>query len=206
MKGKQSGLTLVEILLALAIFAIIGVICAYAIRHMVDMHNRINKINASISDTQIALVLMQRDLHEIVDRPYLDERAHPVQTIMLGGSELSFVNASHLELSANSQHSNLQRIAYALQGKTLVRKIWPVLDEATSNNTAAIQPLLTGVDNLSFQLIDQNNRAQTVWPPPGASSTQGDPMPKAVIVKMSIKGWGELEKIIATPGDSFYVH
>ncbi|OGT54721.1 MAG: type II secretion system protein GspJ [Gammaproteobacteria bacterium RIFCSPHIGHO2_12_FULL_41_15] len=201
----QSGFTLIEILIALAIFAIIGIICATAIRHMVDMHDRISKVNQRLAEVQIALVLMQRDMQEMIDRPVLDANAHSIASILLGGNSLTFTNSSNIDLTELSSHSNLQRISYQLAGSQLVRQVWPVLDQPDTPSPPIQQPLLTGITQLNFQLVDNKGRPQSVWPPPDTPATEGTPMPRAVIMTLTLTDWGSIQKVIATPGGKFHV-
>ncbi len=205
-KLTQSGFTLIEILISLAIFAIIGVICAYALRNLINMHDNISNINKRIANLNIALVIMQRDMQQIVDRPIRDSSGHLVQSIILGGSSLEFTNSSNIDPLGTAMHSDLQRIRYQLSGDGLTREIWPVLDQPSTPVQPLQQPILGGVSKLQFQLVDENNQPQSVWPPPGAQSASvaGMQMPKAIVVTMTIKGFGELKKVIATPGDKFH--
>ena len=67
------GFTLVEILIAIAIFAVISVITYGTLSSALNVSNRTSVVSERLGNIQRILMLMERDLIQMVRRPIIDE-------------------------------------------------------------------------------------------------------------------------------------
>ena len=65
------GYTLLEIMVALAVFAILSTITAATMIHSFDIRARVNIQSDQLNATQVALTLIARDIEQMVDRPVI---------------------------------------------------------------------------------------------------------------------------------------
>ncbi|MFO7481942.1 type II secretion system minor pseudopilin GspJ, partial [Oceanibaculum nanhaiense] len=107
---------------------------------------------------------------------------------------------------AEQARSTLQRVAYGLRDRELLRSTWLNLDRDPSA-TAQEQVLLGGVSELRVRFLDQADVWQPGWPPPGlelpaaGAGAAGPPSvrPRAVEVILVTEIWGELRWLFRLP-------
>lgn len=208
--SKSSGFTLIEILIALVIFAILGVIVAIGLRRTLIANKRADAADRRIQKIEIAQALLRRDISQIVDRPVLDKNGEKLPAVQLKINEIDFTRGGVLNPFNSSHRSNLQRIEYAFRNGRIVRTVWPHLDRA-ANSTPASMVVLDGVTDFSMAVYDQKNTLQTDWPETSNNfsiysniniphqSTQPVALPKAVKITYSLQGQGTIEDIIPIP-------
>ncbi|MFK8018320.1 MAG: type II secretion system minor pseudopilin GspJ [Pseudomonadales bacterium] len=210
MFAPARGFTLLEVLIAVALTALVGVI-AYgfldsAMRsyegHSVKA-KRLNEINLFFS-------MLSRDIVHAIDRPIRDENGE-TEDAMEGGFDSQYLLALTRGGWPNPRElprSDLQRIAYGLNDTRIERIAWPVLDRVDSENVFK-SIALEGVNNVVFRFLmaddviiddDQVSRDwQESWPV-NIQGQQGAGLPKAVEVTVDLEGWGELRRLYALDG------
>lgn len=192
---KHSGFTLLEILIALIIFAIIGVVAAMSLHDMLNAHKKIDMQENRLSQLAITMVMMRRDIAEIINRPVFDVLGHrqaAVTTNQLQGG-LVFTRTGIVNPLQLSQRSTMQRVGYVLQDNKLYRFTWPRLDMPPRGRPMKKQ-LLAGVSTLQWQFVSLAGKTANVWPI-GAIST----LPKAILMVMRVKGFGVIQGVFPVP-------
>ncbi|MCX7125332.1 MAG: type II secretion system minor pseudopilin GspJ [Gammaproteobacteria bacterium] len=188
-KKSTSGFTLIEILIALMIFAIMGVLAAMSLHSIINTHEKLKKSDAEIMQLQMAITLMRRDIMQVIDRKIQVSGGTEEPAFMTSMGGIAFTRAGLFNPLNISQQSNMQRVGYALQGGNLVRLTWDVLDQAPKSTSEA-QILLKGVRSIEWQFIDSNGKKSTIWPPSETTTTSiaGQPavpiLPLPVVVLM----------------------
>ena len=76
--------TLLEVLVAMAIFAIIGLGANEMLRSIIRTHDRVRQVTDTLGQLSMALVVIQRDVAEIVPRGIRDENGDPQPPLMVG--------------------------------------------------------------------------------------------------------------------------
>ena len=72
LKRKQAGFTLLEILIALFIFAILSLMLTTVLRRVIDTHAHTEQVASTLRDTEWALLRLSRDLESTVNRSVTD--------------------------------------------------------------------------------------------------------------------------------------
>jgi len=118
-----------------------------------------------------------------------------------GGSQIEFTRIGYPNPLGLLQRSNLQRVRYSVLGGKLIRTTWPRLDRVSStkpNNKV----LLNNVTSLQFTYIGSGSTVYKSWPPGNLVAPEGsigEILPRAIIVNLSIKNWGDLSLLIPVP-------
>ncbi|PHQ81608.1 MAG: type II secretion system protein GspJ [Coxiella sp. (in: Bacteria)] len=206
MSPKQAQLrafTLFEILIALVIFAILGVITAIGLHNALDANQRADKANQRLQQVEVAQALLRRDFRQIVDRSITDNDGSKIPAFVLGNNQVSFTCGGATNPFSTGNRSNLQRIDYTYSNGTLSRAIWPTLDRILTTKPTQMT-LLNNVTNFKVRIYDNNNQLKNVWPLTtsgdlGANITQISKLPRAVQIDFTVKGQGTISDTILIP-------
>lgn len=162
--AQQRGFTLLEVLIAISMTAIIGIGIWQMLSGVISAKKGVDRVSDEFSRMQQAIVILERDLAQIVFRPVRDEygQAMPAVTTTTGPWGIEFTRAGWRNPLQNAR-SDLQRVAYELVNGTLRRHYWQVLDRA-QDSQAREQNLLEGVTELSWRFLDHEREWQEQWP------------------------------------------
>ncbi|MFY9179567.1 MAG: type II secretion system minor pseudopilin GspJ [Venatoribacter sp.] len=175
---KQRGFTLLEVLIAVSITALIGVGAVQLLSNIIDSRRATEIRSEQLASLQRFNMVVARDLEQIINRTVRDEFGNAKPALVLDGAEylIEFTRAGWRNSPfSESPRSELQRVAYRLEsldssaceiakqrlqswgindskGECLVRYFWPVLDQ--SNHSQPIsQVLLEQVDGLEIDVL-----------------------------------------------------
>jgi len=200
MKSK-SGFTLLELLIAMAIFATIAVISYSGLSSMLKTSKAVEIDATRLKGIQTAVLFIQRDLLQTVSRPVREEYGSAVAAMRSndqGDVLLEFTRGGRRN-PAGFLRSTLQRVGYGIDDEeNLVRFIWPVLDRSQDTKVAK-QELLTDVDNLKFRFLNKSNTWENSWPPITAKKDKIAELPRAVEVTFDLNDWGRIKRLIVLP-------
>ena len=189
-----AGFTLLEMLVALAVFAVIGVMSAQLVRQMADISERTRLREERLVDMQRAMDLLRRDVQQLAHRPVRDQLGDggDALRIDLGGS-IEFTRRGWGNPLA-APRSELQRVGYALEQGDLYRVFWPVLDRANDSEPVR-QLLLQDLASLEVAAIDAKGEEYGYWP----LAEESDAELAAIAVRLVIERLGEIERIWTVP-------
>lgn len=143
---KPNGFTLVEMLIALSIFALLSVAGVSLLSFSINSRAR----SAERLDTQASILrtraLLSADLAQATPRPWRDENGLR-RPAFAGNSGPALVRGGWAN-DGGAPRSSLQRVAYRLAGDRLERVAAPMVDGAAENPPAV---LLTGVKSLRWR-------------------------------------------------------
>lgn len=202
----QHGFTLIEILVALMIFAVIGMVAAMSLHSVIRARERLRVADRELLRLEMTMAYMRQDFSEIVDRKIRNHDGQPAAAFLSEGSGVAFTRASLLNPFGDARQANLQRVAYHLQGEKLERLTWDVLDQAPDSKPE-VKVLLTDVDSLTWQFVTENGRTANSWPPPMGSVMQQEShsdTPKVVLLVMKLKGSGTIQGVFPVAAGGKY--
>lgn len=159
------GFTLLELLIAISIFALIAAASYHLLKSVTQMQESSVEVWDSLGEIQRAKLVLEKDLLQLTIRPIKDESGQRLPTLMTGqeGYLLEFTRSGWRNLTEQGR-SDLQRVAYEFTENQLIRHYWQVLDRVISVQPQA-QVLMGGIDNISFRFRDNRKRWHTIWPP-----------------------------------------
>lgn len=203
---NTQGFTLIEILIALMIFAIMGVLAAMSLHSIIRVHEQLKKSDRALLQLQITMTLLRRDISEVTDRKIrnAEDDLEPA-FLASGGSNIVFTRTGLSNPLNNSRQSNMQRIGYSLEGNKLVRLTWDALDQPPKAMPES-QTLLTNVESIEWQFIADNGKKSQSWPPATGTNMQREnsPLPKVVLLVMHIKNQGVIQGVFPIPARGVY--
>ncbi|MBA2711125.1 MAG: GspJ family T2SS minor pseudopilin variant LspJ [Tatlockia sp.] len=192
MKKKSLGFTLIEILIALSVFAILATITGSAMYYAFNTRARVTEQADRLNTLQLALILIQRDTEQIVTRNVRGNDMHIFPAFDGQPLEFEFTRAGFANPDSREKRSILKRIAILCQNKQLVRRTWITLD--TSDRKAYRDKVL--IDNLSdcnFTYLNQNLQVLNEWRANAFQQNQSaEPLPKAIQMNITVDNWGNI--------------
>jgi general secretion pathway protein J len=203
--SKQQGFTLLELLIASVIFAIMAIMAYGGLSNVIDNSKASQQALKRLQQVQQSVSILNRDFSQIIRRPIRDEYGN-TQAYLIAGSNIEniieFTRGGRVN-PADLLRSTLQRIAYRFDEDKLVRLQWPQLDrmqEAEPRETVIID----SIENVSIRLLDKNAEWQEQWPPLNSASapapgTAGTPVvePLAIEIILQLKDWGDIRRLYA---------
>ena len=200
---KPAGFTLLELLVAVAVFAILSSMAYGGLRNVIDNSKQTELSMQRLQQVQLAMLKISRDFTQLSQRNIRDEYGNPNNYIMAGEGGDVFIEFSRggRRNPAQLQRSHLQRVAYKLEENTLSRLHWPHLDR-TQEMQAYESVLLEDVENASIRFLDSSNEWHNEWPPLNATGQPGDAAVtlSAIEFTLELQDWGELVRIFLVSG------
>jgi len=196
-RPRPCGFTLLELLVALALFALVAAMSFGGLSAMVRTHDALRAQSERLAAVQLAVGLVERDFRQAAPRPIRDGlgESRPALSGQQAAFELSaFAAASPLVLTRPS----LQRVAYAIDKKQLTRFSWAVLDRAPAT-TPVRKVLLDDADELRVRYLARDNRWFDAWPPPKPAVSKPEDLPRAVEIELKLADYGTLRRLFVLP-------
>jgi general secretion pathway protein J len=197
------GFSLLELLVALAIFAVLATMAYAALNSVLTARKQVEAKSARLSALQTALMIMERDVEQAVPRGIRDEFGDGQPALQGGG-----VGTTMLSLTRDGwsnplglARSHLQRVAYQFNDKQLIRQSWGILDRAP-NTESYSEVLLDNVTAVELRFLGQDGQWSPYWPPQtdAAQSTVVVPPPRAVEINLDVADWGRITRLFRVPG------
>lgn len=192
------GFTLLEMLVALAVFAVIGIISAQLLTQMISFTENAQSRGERLVDLHRSMEIMRRDFEQLTYRTVRDELGEPGYDVSMGiGNLVEFSRKGWL--NPNLRHrSEVQRVAYDLRGDRIYRMYWPVLDR--SPDTIPVeQVIVKGVIQANVIAIDQSGEELLFWPPTDITEEDIPPGLAAIKFEIETKDFGPMVYIWVVP-------
>lgn len=200
----QQGFTLLEVMIAIAIFSVIALGCWQVLDRVTTTKSHLEKQSAQLRELQRGLWLLARDIHSIVNRPIrnsIGEQEAAVTTLVTGYTLLLTRNGWPNPLG--EKRSTLQRVGYQTEldkngNNTLFRYYWPVLDQAPDTEPQQ-QVILENVDYFEVQFIDSQGNVSFHWPEKSnnENKTSDHIIPAGIRIRLNVSHYGEIERTFA---------
>ncbi len=178
------GFTLLEVLVAVTIFALLGMAAYSGLDAVLKARARLDDENRQWRSVALFWVRLERDLSAFIERPVRLRGSAP-QAAFLGEPNVISEYAAQLELTrlgaADAGRSPPERVAYRLRESKVEWLRWPALD-SDPRATPDVAVLLERVASLEFSYRDKDGIWHLRWPPVAGLS-----QPSAVKVVLKLE-------------------
>jgi general secretion pathway protein J len=201
---NSRGFTLIEVLVSMAIFAVIGIMAFGGLNTVIEQSDRTALKIEELKALQFTIRLMTSDFEQLQPRPIRSE---------LGDGHYPALNADArnvylVEFSrggwmnpAGMPRGGVQRVAYQLTEEGLLQRLyWPVLDRLLGTEPIRM-PLLEDLDTVEIRFMDRGRNWHEVWPPFGVPSTIS-PWVRPVAIEIAIESQtvGRITRLVEIGG------
>lgn len=186
---RSDGFTLLEVMVAIAIFGLVAVIAYGSLSSLMDSKRGVTEHAERLASLQLAFQLMQRDLAQAVNRPVRDELGGSEDAMLLSSAgRLAFTRLGEDLPATAQQRSRLERLEYQLRDQQLWRIRWRQLDRVQGAKADEML-LMDGVEGWQLRFLDKQGSWQTGWPTPG------NDLPAAMELVLDHADWGRLRRL-----------
>ncbi len=167
-KPKNKGFTLIEVIVALSIFAVLSIIGYKGISSLIQTKERVQIEDDKWQQLILFFDRFELDIKQSVNRP-IKSREDTVEPAWLArpsfageyGAQLVFSRFGDPEQAGFLMDS--RRVGYRLHNGALELLIWPALDVAPNAKPEIFQ-VLPHVAQIAFNYLSDDGRWLNVWP------------------------------------------
>lgn len=196
---RLRGFTLIEVMVALAVFGVLSVMAYMALGQTLSNADLLTDRMDRLQAIQRAMRYLDSDLSQAVPRPVRDmlgDGFEPAIRTNIGSEFALEVTHGGWSNPAGLPRGTLQRSAYRIEDGELIRYHWRVLDR-TVNNEPIQTVLLDGVDSIVFRYMTVDGEATEQWPPVNVSGPGGFRLrPRAVEIVLTLADEGEIRRLV----------
>ncbi|OLF51917.1 type II secretion system minor pseudopilin GspJ [Pseudomonas chlororaphis] len=193
MKRRQQGFTLLEVLIAMALFSLLGLACYQLLERMMHTDRRIHQHELQLRRLQRAVGIFERDLTQAVAYPV---DASSARQALIGEAERIQLVRSGWSNPQQQARSDLQLVSHRWSDGQWLREYRSPVNDPAQAGGAAQQLLLDGVRLERLRYIDAKGQAHANWPVGQAPLS----LPQAIEVEFDAPGYPGLRRVILLPG------
>lgn len=188
--GRARGFTLVELLVAVAVLAVVAALAWGGLASVARSRALIEAEQVRLAALTRAFGRFEADLRAAVARPVRDGAGAELPALR-GEPALLEVTRGLPPSLIETGGADLARVAWSLQSGSLQRAAWTVLDRPVGL-APLTEALVPEADRIEFRYLDAQGRWQSRW----ADSVR---LPLAVELRLGIEDLGELRRVVELP-------
>ncbi|WP_373387942.1 type II secretion system minor pseudopilin GspJ [Pseudomonas alcaligenes] len=198
---RQRGFTLLEVLIAIAIFALLAMATYRMLDSVLQTDRGQRQQEQRLRELTRAMAAFERDLLQVRLRPVRDPLGDllPALRGSSGRDTLLEFTRSGWRNPLGQPRATLQRVRWQLEGERWQRAYWTVLDQA-QDSQPRVQQVLDGVRRFDLRFLDQEGRWLQDWPPANSAADEAlTQLPRAVVLVVEHRHYGELRRLWRLP-------
>ncbi|MET4696145.1 type II secretion system minor pseudopilin GspJ [Endozoicomonas lisbonensis] len=196
---RQKGFTLLEMLVAIAIFSLLTLSGRQLFMSVIDAREITGSQLNRLREVEYTMLVLEQDFRQLVDRGVRTDGHVSTQSLFSDGNMLNtddqaiaFVRSNWRNPTQQLPRSELQRVSYRLKSNRLERMHHHVLDPL-QNAEPVNRELLSGVNSLKFRFFyngDWNNTLQ-----------DNGQLPEGLLIEMDLQDLGMIERRFLLPDE-----
>ena len=188
----RSGFTLIEVMVALAIFSMLSLMSFNGINSLIAAESAMRDTANRLRAIERVFAEFENDVLFATPRPAWDAsgRLEPAlygRPSQAAGYRVSFSHHS------SSPETPPNRVSYLFVPPNIALSVHAQLDATGANEVPPIT-VLEGLQSVSVRFLGTNDRWSDIWPPSGSPATS---LPRAVELILDIDGLGRISRMVA---------
>jgi len=198
-KSRLQGYTLIEVIVALALFAVVTTISATVIKQAFDIRAHLVETTDRINAVTLAVSLLQRDSAHIINRAIRSTDKQLFPPFVGTPRYMEFTRNGVVNPNAMNKRSTLKRVALLCENQQLIRRTWLTLDGPTHKDYVD-RILLDKLSECVFSYLTHNLEQLTEWRPYALSQNQRkESLPSGIILNIDVKKLGSAHLLFVIP-------
>ena len=159
----NKGFTLIELMVAISIFAIVSLLTMGGLSNVLNTQKHTEDHLQRLTQFQMAFMILSRELQQFSNRSVRDEYGAMFPSISHETSEgIDGIEFTHHGRFTFGEQLSLQRVAYYLEDKRMIKKTWSVLDRVEDSKPHK-QVVLDNVEALKFSFYTKQSSSEGQW-------------------------------------------
>lgn len=195
---KERAFTLIELLIALAIFSVMSVTSYVGLQNFLAMRQSLEAHERAFAELQNAILLIEADMENLAARSIRDELGDRVPAFNSSGQMQVELSRFRPGLPIEFERADLLRVNYFIENNQLIRRAWSALDR-TPDTPYRDRILLSEVGGIEWRFLAGS--WLSFWP------QNDDPisirqLPRAVEVTISLSDGRAVTRVLRVINES----
>ena len=196
------GLTLVELLVAIAIFGILSGVAYRALTVVLESRGRLEQENRKWREIALFLTRLEQDLAASAPRPIRDASDDSLSPALVGNPTPRGASDGQVVLTRTGfavdpgAMDPPRRIGYRLRGEVVELLYWTGLERAPRSEPRSIA-VLRGVRAMDLRYLDRRGQWHLTWPPPGSTTPQTE-IPRGIELSVTLVSGERITRLLPT--------
>ena len=195
------GLTLIELLVALAIFSVLSGVAYRALTVVLESRGRIEQETGKWRELAMFFARLEQDIAAAVPRPVRDATQRVVPAFVGNAAALRLeegvILLTRTGFAADPAAVDpARRVGYRLRGGVVEVLTWNVLDQAPASEPRA-SAVLHGVQAMELRYLDRRGQSHAAWPPAGGRDAL-KAIPAGVELAITLASGERISRLFAT--------
>ena len=202
--GYAQGFSLLELLVALAVFAALAAAAYGGLAQIARTRGALAEQQDRFAAVVRAVSTFERDLRQAVSRPVRGNGRGDEVPALIGATDRIELTRLGFANPRAEPRSNLERVVYAVDARRFLRGRYAVLDRAP-DSAPSTTALCDNVEALRVRYLGGDGVWRDAWPPaevPGgapAGTQPAEALPRAVEFRLDFADVGEVRRLVELP-------